>query len=97
LQFFHEIKRKLDTETRGLNIEISHQAYQTAKYIQRQYEKDVSNLEKLHVTFRHEQKNKDLTATRLTEHIEEVDELKGELNILSDKKTRNKQNIVEIE
>lgn len=97
MQTFQQIKRKLDAEALGLNIEFTHRAYQEAKQIQRRYEKDVSELERLHVTFYHEQKNKELSESRLLEIEIEVDELKGELNQLLDKKIRLEQNIVEIE
>src|SRR5699024_1482404 len=97
LQNFEKIKRELDAVTRGLNIEFSHDAYHEAKQIQRRYEKDLSELEKLHVTYRHEQRNKVQTTKRLKEIEVEVDEIKGELNLLHDKKVRLEQNIAEIE
>src|SRR5699024_9416864 len=70
------IKRKLDANTRGLNIEFKHEAYQEAIRIQRRYEKELSDLEKFHVTYRHEQKNKAQAEIRLSELEAEVDELK---------------------
>jgi len=94
---FHHLKRKLDAETRGLNIAFTYEAYQEAKHIHRRYEKELSHLEKLHVTFRHEQENMIQSTGRMQELVNEVDELKGELNHLFDKKTRIKQNITEIE
>ena len=97
LDVYHAKKRKLDAETRGLNIAFTHAAYQEAIRIQRRYEKELSDLEKLHVTYRHEQKNKVLAEKRLLELESEVDELKGELNTLEDKKTRLEQNIAEID
>ncbi len=97
LDVFQAKKRKLDAETRGLNITFTHEAYQDAIRIQRRYEKELSDLEKLHVTYRHEQKNKDQAEQRLAELESEVDELKGEVNLLEDKKIRLEQNIAEIE
>src|SRR5699024_12470718 len=93
LQNFEKIKRELDAVTRGLNIEFSHDAYHEAKQIQRRYEKDLSELEKLHVTYRHEQRNKVQTTKRLKEIEEEVDEIKGELNLIHDKKDNHDKKI----
>ncbi|MEI3614030.1 TIGR02680 family protein [Pseudogracilibacillus sp. SO30301A] len=97
IDVFQAIKRKLDMETKGLNIEFTYEAYQEALTIQRRYEKDVSDLEKYHVTYRHEQRNKEQAESRLNELELEVDELKGELNLLEDKQIRLEQNIAEIE
>lgn len=94
---FQEMKRKLTTATQGLNIEFTFDAYQAAKYTQRQYEKAVSELERMYANYRHAQQNIETAELRLTELIEEVDELKGEQNILVDRKTRSEQHITEIE
>lgn len=94
---FHRLKRDLDTATRGLNIAFTYEAYQEAKHVHRRYEKDLNHLEKLYVTYHHEQINLAQTKERLQEIELEVDELKGELHLLLDKKTRVQHNIVEIE
>lgn len=97
VQTLQEIKRKLTAATQGLNIEFTLHAYQEAKYIQRQYEKAVSELEHTHTTYRHQQQNVTYIQERLVEIEEDVMELKGEQNILEDKKTRTEQHINEIE
>src|SRR5690625_4455658 len=94
---FQEMKRKLTTATQGLNVAFTLDAYQEAKYAQRQYEKAVSELERMYANYRHAQQNRETAELRLTELIEEVDELKGEQNILVDRKTRSEQHITEIE
>jgi len=94
---FQEMKRKLTRATQGLNVEFSFDAYQEAKYTQRQYEKAVSELERMYANYRHAQQNRETAKFRLAELIEEVDELKGEQNILVDRKTRSEQHITEIE
>src|SRR5699024_1920614 len=96
-QTLQEIKRKLTAATQGLNIEFTLHDYQEAKYIQRQYEKAVSELEHTHTTYRHQQQNVTYIQERLVEIEEDVMELKGEQNILEDKKTRTEQHINEIE
>src|SRR5690625_4825403 len=94
---FHELKRKLATSTQNVNIEFTFEAYQEAKSVQRQYEKEVSNLEKMHASYLHHRQNEVELTIRLKELEEEVDELKGEQNILYDRKTRTEQHIAAIE
>ena len=94
---FQELKRKLDIETRDINLEFSHEAYQEAKQIQLGYGRALSHLEKLHVTYLHEQENKQQAEERLDELEGEVDELKGELNVLKDDELLLHKNIAEIE
>lgn len=97
MNFFQKLRRELNSATRELNIEFSYEAYQEAVDIQRRYEKDLNELEKLHVKFRHQHENKKRTEERLQELAEEIDDLKGEVNILSDEKERTEQNIEEID
>ncbi|MFS8631099.1 MAG: hypothetical protein LOD92_08095, partial [Bacillales bacterium] len=81
MNFFQKLRRELNSATRELNIEFSYEAYQEAVDIQRRYEKDLNELEKLHVKFRHQHENKKRTEERLQELAEEIDDLKGEVNI----------------
>ncbi len=94
---FHRVKRQLDDETRGLAVEFSYEAYQKAKHIHRRYEKEVGQLEKIHVTYQHEMANKLQMVERVDELEEEITLLKGEVNQLTDQKTRTENNIAEIE
>lgn len=94
---FQEVKWKLDAETRNINLEFSYDAYQIAKQVIRRYEKELGNLHMQHVTYRHKQKNLVQTKQRQAELIAEIDELKGECNLLKDKEIRLQQNIAEIE
>src|SRR5690625_4850745 len=94
---FHRVKRQLNDETRGLDVEFSYEGYQEAKHVHRRYEKEVGQLEKLHVTFQHEIANKIQTVERVEELEEEIILLKGEVNQLQDQKIRTEKNIVEIE
>ncbi|MFD1037074.1 TIGR02680 family protein [Virgibacillus byunsanensis] len=96
-QAYQSIKGKLHTDTRGLNLEFTHAAYQEAKRAMRTYEKQLRNLITKHITYRHQQENLHRTSERLEELILEVDGLKGELNVLIDKETRKQQNMNEIE
>lgn len=93
---FQKIKRNLDIETKELNITFSYQDYQAAKDIMRRYEKDLSELRTKHVTYRNHQDNLEKTKFRLQELILEVDDTRGELNVLKDKIERLNQNIAEI-
>lgn len=94
---YREIKSELDTATHDFNIEFSHTAYQEAKGIMREYEKGLHGLITNHTTYRHTQEQLQQTKIRLSELIDEVDELQGELNSLTDKQSHKKQNIAEIE
>src|SRR5690625_257168 len=94
---FQKVKRHLDVETREMNVVLSYSAYLEAKDRIRRYEKDLSDLKTKHVTYRNNQNNRGQTTLRLEELILEVDDLQGELNVLSDKSERVQQNIVEIE
>lgn len=96
-QRFQRMKHTLDRQTKDLNIEFSLTAYETAKDHIQEYERSLSQLETLHLKYRHEQQNKQQRKGRLEEIEFEVDELKGELNISEDRKVRLEGNIVEIE
>lgn len=97
VQVFHEMKRTLTTATQGINLESTFVAYQDAKYAQRQYEKAVGDLERMHANYRNAQRHQATAKERLAELVAEVDELKGERNLLEDRKTRSEQHIMEIE
>src|SRR5699024_11118342 len=96
-QSYREIKSQLDAETRELDLEFSYEAYQEAKRIMRQYEKDLHSLINRHTTYRHTAQQLDQIKNRLEELTVEVDDLQGELNVLIDRQTRKEQNIAEIE
>jgi uncharacterized protein (TIGR02680 family) len=96
-QSFQEIKRKLDTGTRDIDVSFSHSAYQEAKMVMRRYEKDLRNLITKHTTYRHTEENLRKVENRMEELALEVDDLGGELNMLVDRKTRVSNNIAEIE
>lgn len=96
-QSYREIKGQLDAETRELDLEFSYEAYQEAKRIMRQYEKDLHSLINRHTTYRHTAQQLDQIKNRLEELTVEVDDLQGELNVLIDRQTRKEQNIAEIE
>src|SRR5690625_3825492 len=94
---FQTIKRKLDVETRELNIEFTYKAYQEAQDVMRRYERDLNHFINKHLTYRHHQDNLQQIKLRIEELIGEVDDLSGELNVLQDKQTRIKRNVSEIE
>lgn len=94
---YQRIKRALDVETSQMNIHYSAEAYQEAKYITRRYEKDLSHLKTMHVTFINHHNNLDQGKAHLEELIVEIDELQGELNILKDKSEQMNKNIAEID
>src|SRR5699024_2343174 len=96
-QSYREIKGQLDAKTRELDLEFSYEAYQEAKRIMRQYEKDLHSLMNRHTTYRHTAQQLDQIKNRLEELTVEVDDLQGELNVLIDRQTRKEQNIAEIE
>ncbi|WP_176447921.1 TIGR02680 family protein [Lentibacillus sp. CBA3610] len=95
-QAYREIKHKLDTDTRGFNLEFSHDAYQEAKRMMRMYEKGLHDLINKHTTYRYMAQQLQQAKDRLEELVAEVDELQGELNILADRQARKEQNIAEI-
>src|SRR5690625_2052553 len=97
MQQFYQVKQTLDEQTGELNIEFSFKAYEVAKRDMQQYERLLNNFETTHIKFRHEQQNKQQGNRRISEIAEEVDELKGELNILADKQVRIERNMTEIE
>ncbi|GGJ87085.1 TIGR02680 family protein [Lentibacillus kapialis] len=96
-QSYRDNKSELDAETRELDLAFSYEAYQEAKRIMRQYEKDLHSLINQHTTYRHTMLQLEQVKTRLEELTVEVDDLQGELNVLADRKTRKEQNIAEIE
>lgn len=94
---FQQLKQQIDQATRGIDLTISHAAYQEAKKIQYRYDQDLNELEKIHLKFQHTMGNKLETEERLKDLQQEVDELKGELRLLEDKQESLNQNITEIE
>lgn len=96
-QAFQTVKRTLDEATRGLDIAFTYEAYQEATTIQRRYEKEVSELEKHHLSYSYKQRNFGQTELRKEELEIEVNELKGELNLLKDKESKITHNIAEID
>ncbi|MFD1362161.1 TIGR02680 family protein [Lentibacillus salinarum] len=96
-QSYRAIKRKLDTTTRGLNLEFSYAAYQEAKRMMRTYENDLRDLITKHTTYRYTVQQLQQAKDRLDELVVEVDERQGELNTLADRRFQKEQNIAEIE
>lgn len=94
---FHTIKRTLETESRGLDIPFSYDAYIEAKQVMRRYEKSLHAFQTLHINFRHQLENKQRLKNRADELTLEVDDLNGEMNVLDGKMSRTSQNINEIE
>jgi uncharacterized protein (TIGR02680 family) len=97
LSRFQAMKRTLDAESKEINIAMTYMAFQEAKEVQRQYGNDVRTLENHHHSYVHNLENQQVVARRMAELETEVDELKGEVNILTDRITRTKHNIIEIE
>ncbi|GAA0589967.1 TIGR02680 family protein [Virgibacillus siamensis] len=94
---FREAKAILDKESRNLDVEFSYDAYREAKGIMRTYEKGLHTLITYHTTYCHTDDRLQQTKSRLSELVEEADELQGELNVLTDKKQQKQQNIAEID
>lgn len=97
LQAYQELKRKLDTVTRGFDLITTYTAYHEAKKIQERYVRELSEFENTHLQFRHQLDMQMETEERLADLEWEVDALKGELAELAAKATRIEQNIAEID
>lgn len=94
---YQQLKNSLGAVTRTLDIEITHVAYEAAKEVIRRYEKDFSRLKTMHLTYRNNQKNIEQYRLRLEELYVDMDDLRGELNVLQDKVARIKRNLTEID
>lgn len=94
---YTEVKRQIDSHTRGLNIEVSLSSYQEAIQVAKRYEKELNVLEKEHIQFVHDLNRIDEISSRLGELEEEILEIQGDINISQSQVSEYKENIKQIE
>ncbi|MGF7186534.1 uncharacterized protein (TIGR02680 family) [Desulfitispora alkaliphila] len=94
---YQELKRAIGEEARQYNLELSHQAYATAKNVMDSYEKDLLNLEIQHNKYIHHKSQAKDYRERLEEVAEEIIMLEGELNVLQSKIDTIRKNIEQID
>ncbi|MDC3418473.1 TIGR02680 family protein [Aquibacillus salsiterrae] len=94
---YSEIKASMDEKTRTFNIERKLPAYQAAIVVMKRYDKDLSDLEKQHIKYVHNITRLDDVTRQLEELMEGMDELKGEINVATDRIKAIQQNLEQIE
>lgn len=94
---YKQIKYQLDEKTRDDQIEFSFAAYQEANQTMKQYDKELSKLEKQHIQYVNHLHSRVELTERLAEAEDEVLELQGELNIVEGQIKLLKKNIDQIE
>ncbi|RKQ35846.1 TIGR02680 family protein [Oceanobacillus halophilus] len=94
---YQMVKRTLDTRTRDLNIEFTKEAYQKARDAMRMYEKTLGDLRNRYTAYLHQKRNMQIFQQQLEELLTEIMDVTGELNVLSDRKTKLEAHREEIE
>ncbi|BAQ10199.1 chromosome segregation atpase-like protein [Bacillus sp. OxB-1] len=96
-QAFLELKRSVDMETRGLDLEQTHPAYTEAQLEMRLYKRVLQKLELAHKDEGNLASRSQQLKERLEEIIYEVDELQGEINTIAGNIEQLTSSLAEIE
>lgn len=96
-QEYSKVKLLVDEKTRTMNIERTMPAYQEAIRYAKTYLDNLNHLEKVHLKKIHHLSRKQYISEQLEELIDEVDELKGEMNKIDDRIKMSEKNLQEIE
>lgn len=92
-----ESKRKLYDMTNGIGLELKVDVYKLALSEMRQYEKKLNQIHRNYERWLGLLETQSMERKRLSELEEEIDELRGNLNIDEDKKARREQEVQDME